>query len=112
MAVSLCFYHASFMCSLVLLRDFGKTLDIQYHLKVFSVIRLRMPIHCFVGRISAMLDVDLNYLKRLLMIAPTEKFIVGGFIQVQIRCRYEWKLYTERWQDADQKLKLPNDSNP
>jgi hypothetical protein len=71
-----------------------------------------MPIHCFVGWISAMLDDNLNYLKRLLMIAPTEKFIVGGFIQVQIRCRYEWKLYTERWQDADQKLKLANNSNP
>jgi hypothetical protein len=42
MAVSLCFYHASFMCSLVLLRDFGKTLDIQYHLKVFSVLQLLM----------------------------------------------------------------------
>jgi hypothetical protein len=48
----------------------------------------------------------------IFMIAPTEKFIVGGFIQVQIRCKYEWKLYTERWQDADQKLKLANNSNP
>ncbi|CAK9878175.1 unnamed protein product [Sphagnum jensenii] len=36
----------------------------------------------------------------------------AGWEGVQIRCKYEWKLYTERWQDADQKLKLANNSNP
>lgn len=36
----------------------------------------------------------------------------AGWEGVQIRCKYEWKLYTERWQDADQKLKLATNSNP